>query len=78
MLFQQGVSGGLGCASYLVGDVEGGQAAVVDPQSDLAPYLQAAGSRGVHITHIIETHTHAGHVSGRERLHEASGATMHL
>ena len=32
----------------------------------------------VRITHIIETHTHADHVSGRGRLHEATGATMHV
>ncbi len=78
MLFRQVINEDLGCASYLVGDIESGQAAVVDPQWDIAPYLEAAGSRGVRITHIIETHTHADHVSGRGRLHEATGAGMHL
>lgn len=78
MLFRQVINEDLGCASYLVGDLESGQAAVVDPQWDIAPYLEAAGSRGVRITHIIETHTHADHVSGRGRLHEATGATMHV
>ena len=78
MLFRQVINEDLGCASYLVGDIESGQAAVVDPQWDIAPYLDAASSRGVRITHIIETHTHADHVSGRGRLHEATGATMHL
>ncbi|MBM3697179.1 MAG: MBL fold metallo-hydrolase, partial [Actinobacteria bacterium] len=72
------INGDLGCASYLVGDLESGQAAVVDPRWDIAPYLEAAGSRGVRITHIIETPTTADHVSGRGRLHEATGATMHL
>ena len=78
MLFRQVINEDLGCASYLVGDLESGQAAVVDPQWDIAPYLEAASSRGVRITHIIETHTHADHVSGRGRLHEATGATMHV
>jgi len=78
MRFRQVINGDLGCASYLVGDLESGQAAVVDPRWDIAPYLEAAGSRGVRITHIIETPTTADHVSGRGRLHEATGATMHL
>ena len=78
MLFRQVINEDLGCASYLVGDLESGQAAVVDPQWDIGPYLDAAASRGVRITHIVETHTHADHVSGRGRLHEATGATMHV
>lgn len=78
MLFRQVINEDLGCASYLVGDLESGQAAVVDPQWDITPYLDAARSSGVRIGHIIETHTHADHVSGRGRLHEATGATMHV
>ena len=73
MLFRQVINEDLGCASYLVGDLESGQAAVVDPQWDITPYLDAARSSGVRIGHIIETHTHADHVSGRGRLHEATG-----
>lgn len=78
MLFRQVINEDLGCASYLVGDIQSGHAAVVDPQWDISPYLDAASSRGVRISHIIETHTHADHVSGRGRLHEATGATMHV
>lgn len=78
MLFRQVINEDLGCASYLIGDLLSGQAAVVDPQWDIAPYLEAAAGRGVRITHVIETHTHADHVSGRGRLHEATGATMHV
>lgn len=78
MLFRQVINEDLGCASYLVGDLVSGQAVVVDPQWDITPYLDAARSSGVRIAHIIETHTHADHVSGRGRLHEATGATMHV
>ena len=39
MLFRQVINEDLGCASYLVGDPETGQAAVIDPQWDIAPYL---------------------------------------
>lgn len=78
MLFRQVINEDLGCASYLVGDITTGQAAVVDPQWDIAPYLETAAGRGLRITHIVETHTHADHVSGRGRLHEATNATMHV
>jgi len=78
MLFRQVINEDLGCASYLVGDPVSGQAAVVDPQWDIGPYLEFAGGRGMRITHVIETHTHADHVSGRGRLHEATGATMYV
>ena len=78
MLFQQVINEDLGCASYLVGDTETGEAVVVDPQWEITPYLDVAARRGLRITHIIETHTHADHVSGRGRLHEATGATMHV
>ena len=43
MLFRQVINEDLGCASYLVGDPETGQAAVIDPQWDIAPYLEFAG-----------------------------------
>jgi hydroxyacylglutathione hydrolase len=41
---------------------------VVDPQPDIEPYLEAAGQKGMRITHIFETHVQADHVSGARRL----------
>lgn len=76
MFFRQVINEDLGCASYLIADPDSGQACVVDPQWDIAPYLALASQRGVHITHVVETHTHADHVSGRGRLHEATGCTL--
>jgi glyoxylase-like metal-dependent hydrolase (beta-lactamase superfamily II)/rhodanese-related sulfurtransferase len=78
VLFRQVINEDLGCASYVVGDAATGTAAVVDPQWDIAPYLQIAAERGLRIAHVIETHTHADHVSGHGRLHEATGATLHV
>jgi len=78
VLFRQVINEDLGCASYLIGDPDTGVAAVVDPQWDVSPYLDAAGARGMRIAHVIETHTHADHVSGRGRLHQATGATIHV
>lgn len=78
MVFRQFVHDDLGCASYLVGDEDAGVAAVVDPSLDVGEYLRAARYLGVRIDHVLETHTHADHVSGHGRLHEATGATIHV
>jgi hydroxyacylglutathione hydrolase len=68
----------LGCASYLIGDENAGVAAVVDPKLDVAEYLRLARYMGVEIAHVLETHTHADHVSGHSRLAAATGATLHV
>jgi glyoxylase-like metal-dependent hydrolase (beta-lactamase superfamily II)/rhodanese-related sulfurtransferase len=68
----------LGCASYLIGDDRAGVAAVVDPRLDIDPYLRLARFLGVQIEHVLETHTHADHVSGHGRLAAATGAVIHV
>jgi glyoxylase-like metal-dependent hydrolase (beta-lactamase superfamily II)/rhodanese-related sulfurtransferase len=78
MLFRQVIHEDLGCASYLVGDVDAGIAAVVDPQWDIEPYLRLSRLHGVRIEHVLETHNHADHVSGHGRLARATGATIHV
>jgi hydroxyacylglutathione hydrolase len=78
VLFRQIIHEDLGCASYLVGDVNAGVAAVVDPQWDVEPYLRLSRLHGVRIAHVIETHNHADHVSGHGRLASATGATIHI
>ncbi|HEX6665631.1 MAG TPA: MBL fold metallo-hydrolase [Solirubrobacterales bacterium] len=78
MLFRQIIHEDLGCASYLVADRESGVAVVVDPQWDVEPYRRLASLHGVRIGHILETHTHADHVSGHGRLAQSTGATIHI
>ena len=68
MLFEQYVEEGLGCASYLIGDEQAGEAIVVDPAYAVGQYLETAERKGVRITRVLETHTHADHVSGHGRL----------
>src|SRR5581483_7163608 len=68
MLFRQFVDEDLGCASYLVADAETGEAALVDPAYAIEQYLEAAKREGVRIVRVLETHTHADHVSGHGRL----------
>jgi hydroxyacylglutathione hydrolase len=72
LLFRQVLYRDLGCASYLLGDA--GEAIVVDPRWDIEPYLEIAEAEHLRITHVLDTHDHADHVSGRLRLAEATGA----
>ena len=68
MLFRQFVNDDLGCASYLVGDEHAGVAVAVDPPYAVEPLLDAASHHGVRLVGVLETHTHADHVSGHGRL----------
>jgi hydroxyacylglutathione hydrolase len=68
VIFTQFVDDALGCASYLVGDEIAGIAAVVDPAFAIEQYLEEADRRGVRLVRVVETHTHADHVSGHGRL----------
>ena len=76
MFFRQVLHEDLGCASYVVAD--GGEAAVIDPKWDVEDYLRLAEEHGFAITHVLETHNHADHVSGKGRLAQATGATIHV
>jgi glyoxylase-like metal-dependent hydrolase (beta-lactamase superfamily II)/rhodanese-related sulfurtransferase len=78
MILRQVTHDDLGCASYLIGDDRAGVAAVVDPRLDIEPYLRLARFLGVQIEHVLETHTHADHVSGHGRLAAATGAVIHV
>src|SRR5438067_1262367 len=68
MLFRQFVDEDLGCASYLVGDDEAGEALLVDPAYAIEQYAVTADRLGVRIVRVLETHTHADHLSGHGRL----------
>ncbi len=78
MLFKQFVDDDLGCASYLVGDEHAGVAVVVDPAYRIEQYLDEAERRGVRLTGVVETHTHADHVSGHGRLALEHGIPIHV
>ena len=78
MIFRQITHDDLGCASYFIGDLDAGAAAVVDPRFEIDEYLELARYLGVHIDHVLETHNHADHVSGHGRLAAATGATIRI
>jgi hydroxyacylglutathione hydrolase len=62
-------------ASYLIGCQQTGEAIVIDPAREIAPYLDAARQEGVRITQVTETHIHADFVSGTRELAAATGAS---
>jgi glyoxylase-like metal-dependent hydrolase (beta-lactamase superfamily II) len=67
---------GKGCLSYLVG--ADNVAAVIDPSLDPAVYRDLARQHGWRISHVLETHLHADHLSRARQLAEQAGATLAL
>jgi hydroxyacylglutathione hydrolase len=68
VVFRQFVDDDLGCASYLIGDPNGGEAFLVDPAYAIEQYVEAAEQEGLRVVRVLETHTHADHVSGHGRF----------
>jgi hydroxyacylglutathione hydrolase len=78
VLFRQFVDDDLGCSSYLVGDEHAGIAVLVDPSYRIEPYLEEAERRDVRLVGVLETHTHADHVSGHGRLALEQGLPVRI
>jgi hydroxyacylglutathione hydrolase len=68
-----------GCAAYLFGCGSLGKCAVVDAhEEDLDRYVTFAQSKGMRITHVIDTHVHADHRSGGAALARKVGVPYFL
>jgi sulfur dioxygenase len=66
-----------GCLAYLVVDGASRTALAIDPRLDQVDgILEAMTARGVRLTHVLDTHTHADHLSGVRRLAQRTGATV--
>jgi glyoxylase-like metal-dependent hydrolase (beta-lactamase superfamily II) len=58
-----------GCLGYVVADEETRRAAIVDPEVEMVePMLDFVFERGLKPSYIIDTHTHADHMSGAREL----------
>ncbi len=66
-----------GCASYVVGSDRGG-CVVFDPLWDVSPVVAAARRHGSPIRYVVDSHSHADHVSGARRLAQRVGAPLVL
>lgn len=65
------------CLSYVVG-VPGERCVVVDPTRQPQPYLDLAAEHGMTVTHVVDTHVHADHISGGPALAADLGVEYHL
>jgi glyoxylase-like metal-dependent hydrolase (beta-lactamase superfamily II)/rhodanese-related sulfurtransferase len=61
------------CKTYLIASDDGG-AVMVDPVVDhFNEYLDLLKTRGLRLTHVVDTHTHADHISAGSALKDATG-----
>lgn len=74
MKIEQIYTGCLAQGAYFI--VSNGEAAVIDPLREVAPYIQKAEKLGAKIKYVFETHFHADFVSGHIDLAEKTGATI--
>lgn len=67
-----------GCLSYITYDPLSKEAALIDPSLEIREetYLDYIHTHGLTLTYIIETHTHADHVSVARELRAATGARI--
>jgi hydroxyacylglutathione hydrolase len=61
--------------AYIIHEQHTGAVAVVDP-SEAAPVLEALKSRGLSLTHILNTHHHFDHTGGNLELKAQTGARI--
>jgi hydroxyacylglutathione hydrolase len=66
----------LGDRSYIASD--GSSAIVVDPQRDIDRVLDVLHTRGLDVTHVLETHVHNDYVTGGHALATLLGADYGL
>jgi glyoxylase-like metal-dependent hydrolase (beta-lactamase superfamily II)/rhodanese-related sulfurtransferase len=67
---------GKGCLSYVIG--AGTNCVVIDPSLELEQYLSVAADHDWSITHVLDTHLHADHLSGARDLVAATRAQLWL
>ncbi len=65
------------CLSYLIG-VPGHHCVIVDPTRQPQPYLDLAAEHDMTVTHVVDTHVHADHISGGPALAADLGVEYHL
>ena len=76
LVLQQFPNRSTGCLAYLLHDRTSREAVIVDPGHDIAPYRQALADQRLHLRAIVETHTHADHLSGHAELHSRTDAPI--
>ena len=67
-----------GCLSYIVSDNKTKEALVIDPSEeiDIKTYTDYLKKNNLTLHFIIETHTHADHISSAQKVKEETGAKI--
>jgi glyoxylase-like metal-dependent hydrolase (beta-lactamase superfamily II) len=66
-----------GCLGYLVVDEDSGAALAIDPRLDhVDRFTDVVAARSLRLTHVLDTHTHADHLSGVRSLAQRTGAAV--
>ena len=80
MIFQQLVNEDSGCLCYLIGCERGrpGRSWSIPGRDRVTEYLRLARKKGLRLAHVIETHTHADHISGARDLAATTKAAIHV
>jgi hydroxyacylglutathione hydrolase len=76
MIFRQYIHEEQSCLSYMVGCTTKSTVAVIDPQIDIELYTETAKRHNLSIDVVIDTHTHADHLSGAHKLAMSAGAKL--
>ena len=67
-----------GCLSHILNDPISKEALLIDPSQevDTKEYLDHLKENGLSLKYIIDTHTHADHISTSEEMREKTGAKI--
>lgn len=65
-----------GSLAYLLGSLESKKAILIDPVHQVEEYLQVIEAQGLELVYLIDTHSHADHVSTAGELKAATGAQI--
>ena len=74
MIIEQIYTGCLSQGAYYIESL--GEAVIIDPLREVAPYIEKAKKANAKIKYIFETHFHADFVSGHVTLAKETGATI--
>lgn len=66
-----------GCLGFVVVDEASATALAIDPRLDqVERFVEALGARGARLAYVLDTHTHADHLSGVRKLAQRTGAAV--
>ena len=78
MIFEQIPVGLMQNFSYLIGDEDSKEAAIVDPGWEIEKILEIAKKHGLNVKYILITHSHYDHIDKVKEIADATDATVYV